>query len=803
VLGTIIHSGPVYVGTPKSGYVYDDYLAFADSNSGRSPRIYVGANDGMLHALDAASGREAFAYIPSMVMGNLTLLTANPYNHVYYVDGFLTAEDAQFGSSWHTVLVGGLGAGGKGYYALDVTNTATGTEAAAAGKILWEFHSGVAGAANLGYSYSYSRPSVVRLENGDWVAVVGNGYLSATGAASLYLLDIETGTVVREIVVPDLDANGLSSPTVIDADGYADTAYAGDLNGNLWKFDINNGSVAFGGAPLFQTAISGGVRQAITTAPDVGHHPKGGVMVYAGTGRLFSTLDAADESTQAVYGIWDNDTGPVALAELVVQRLKSVEHASGESVRTATALKPDWTFHRCWVTPTEIVGATALDKGERVIQDILLRDGRISFMSVDPTITSGDNYLMQLDALAGGGPDKIIIDINADGDLTIADNVDGNGDGVTEDVREDRVVGQYQNFGLASRPIAGVLGGSKDAALINHLAAISPGVTGNPDDPGLLGGHFDLDTSSQIYPFSGGDTDGHVHEWDDKHDATTIDYFDLPLEGDKKKLFMINDTVNAVLQNDLFLLTVTNTWLSPGGVLEINGTSLSVARYNNLFKSYLTDTLAEGESFPVYKLDPPTASERDAGVVQLISLKLSFDAFAIISGDLMPTETGCVRGNDRGKLGEYRNGALMLQALDARDVGGGFVLDVPTKRYVAGSTAVNSDHLYATENLFWESTLFWHWKDGCYHEAEWAPAYDACIVQGLGGCTIGTSAEEEEKSKKKKKKKKKGEPDPVPPGFPAPPPGVETDPSHSVTTTTVSGASDLGRLFWKELIPEE
>lgn len=176
VLGDIVHSGPVYVGRPRGGYIFDDYLAFANANADRPPRVYVGANDGMLHALDAASGTEAFAYVPSMVMGNLQKLVAQPYNHTYFVDGFLTVEDAQFGGRWHTVLVGGLGAGGKGYYALDVTGSAAETEATAATRILWEFNASNAGAGNLGYSYS--RPSIVRLENGTWAAIVANGYRS-------------------------------------------------------------------------------------------------------------------------------------------------------------------------------------------------------------------------------------------------------------------------------------------------------------------------------------------------------------------------------------------------------------------------------------------------------------------------------------------------------------------------------------------------------------------------------------------------------------------------------------------------
>ena len=193
-------------------------------------------------------------------------------------------------------------------------------------------------------------------------------------------------------------------------------------------------------------------------------------------------------------------------------------------------------------------------------------------------------------------------------------------------------------------------------------------------------------------------------------------------------------------------------------------------------------------------MNVPTATEAAVGVTQLTSLKLSFDAFAILNGDLLPTTTGCVRGNTPGVLGEYRNGALMLQALDASSVGGGFVFDAATQRYVAGSTALHSPLGYATEGLLWETTVFWHWNGPCYGDSDWAPLYDSCVVQGLGGCekTAKTDKSDEPVA---------GDPPPEPP--PPPPPGVEADPSHGVTTTTIGGNDNTGRLFWRELIPED
>jgi len=809
VLGDIVHSAPVFQGAPIAGYVFDDYLSFAEDNENRGEMIFVGANDGMLHAFDADDGTEVFAYIPSMVVPNLARLAEDPYDHYYFVDGFLTIEDAQWDSGWHSVLVGGLGAGGMGYYALDITDPSASSDTDAASKILWELHPGSTGGGNIGYSYS--RASIVRLKkDGIWAAVFGNGYLSADGKASLFVVNIKTGEVIRELVVNGGDDNGLSSPTLVDADsdGYADTAYAGDLNGNLWKFDLaaenwDSWNVALSGWAFF-TTTSG---QAITTAPEVGRHPsEDGLMVYFGTGRLLGSADGTDKTTQAVYGLWDQGTS-VSLSSLVRQGLKSASHSSGVPVRVASNNRPDWETNGGWVTPTEIASASVLDQGERVLQDVQLRDGRISFMSVNPTIASGDNWFMQLDAETGGAPEKIIIDTNVDNFLSVGDNVDIDGDGEVGNSPTERVVGQYQEFGLASRPVIGALGGSTDSALINHLTAITPFDVDNSDDPGLLGGHFDLDTSSSIYDFDDGVTDGHVHEWDDKYDLTTVNYMDFKNVGGDK-LHEIDQPAKGIAPNTLFILTVGNTELSPGGVLEVNSTSMSVRDYHAAVNRYLTGTLYSEEVFPIYKTGKPSATEADAGVQELISLKLSFDAYAILSGDLIPTVTGCVKDNHAGGNGEYRNGALMLQALDASDIAAGFTYDEDLDQYTSGSTSLNGTHGYATSGLFWESTLFWHWDGDCYGDGDWETDYKACLIDRTVDC-IGVTDEQAEKAKKKKKKKKKKEDPPVDPpeGEDPPsddtPPGGETDPGHNVSNTTVGGSNDTGRLFWKELIPEE
>ena len=228
-----------------------------------------------------------------------------------------------------------------------------------------------------------------------------------------------------------------------------------------------------------------------------------------------------------------------------------------------------------------------------------------------------------------------------------------------------------------------------------------------------------------------------------------------------------------------------------------------VGAYGALLDRYLTGTLLPGETFPLYVRQKPSASEAANGVVQLVSLKLSFDAFAILSGDLLPTVTGCVRGNVPGALGEYRNGALMIQALeiDAEDVSeDGFEYDEEDQIYEADDTEIHSTLGYAVEGLLWESTVFWHWDGPCYGDPGWAPLYDSCITQGLGGCSKSTK---EQKDKAKKKKGGGGKNPPPPPPDDPPVPPAPSDPGHSVTNTTVGGNNDTGRMFWKEVIPEE
>ncbi|MDY6970887.1 MAG: PilC/PilY family type IV pilus protein, partial [Thermodesulfobacteriota bacterium] len=356
--------------------------------------IFTGGNDGMVHAFNAIDGTERFAYVPNLVFHNLKALTDLEYEHLFFVDStpFVRGMDVDFGGGPErkVFLVGGLGKGGKGYYALDVTDADSigplSTEADVAAMVMWEFpdvgiqtdgvdndsdgltdegRDGVdndadgeideldeqeedADHADLGYSFSQCPIVKSHATDHEWVVVFGNGYNSTNRRAVLFILDLLTGDVIRKIDTGDegIGENGLSSPAVVDVDGdfVLDYVYAGDLNGNIWKFDVTSGDpddwgVAYGvdvngdgridyndegmppapsgddARPLFQATDELGAGQPITVQPVVIAHPKKfevgeefrevGYLVVFGTGKYLGDTDRADTSTQSLYGIWD------------------------------------------------------------------------------------------------------------------------------------------------------------------------------------------------------------------------------------------------------------------------------------------------------------------------------------------------------------------------------------------------------------------------------------------------------------------------------------------------------------------
>jgi type IV pilus assembly protein PilY1 len=466
-MGDVIHSTPQF---------WDD---------GTNQTVYVGANDGMLHAINATTGAERFAYIPSMLFPKLAALKASPYAHKYFVDGQLTAH--KFGTQ--SILAGGLGGGGKGLFALDITSVPT-SEADAATKILWEISNTTSGYANLGHTYG--TPIMATLPDGTNALIVANGYNNTgNGHSSLFIINPVTGAKIAEIDAGTgtvAAPNGLSSPTLIDEnlDGKMDTAYAGDIDGNLWRFDLTN----YTATRLYTTNPV----QSITMAPGYKSHPSGGYMVTFVTGKNFTSTDEQDTSTYYAYGIWDrtNASAYAANGVLLDQTLTERNYTVGTStirVRTATNNVPNWTAGAAnnmgWKTPLPV-------GGERVVGDgAFVTGSTFLFLSSNPTINPNAsppaaNWWMQLNALTGGDNGVVKFDLNADGRFTSADQVTVSSVAMSP-------VGRFMGGGVRSQLTAFTTSGY-DIYFANYDKngdPIIPVVTSN--ERGVAGGHFDQD----------------------------------------------------------------------------------------------------------------------------------------------------------------------------------------------------------------------------------------------------------------------------------------------------------------------
>ena len=465
ILGDIVHSAPVYVGPPNRFYYWGSgsphsawtasYTQFKKTYAARRPIVYVGANDGMLHGFRDDTGQEVLGFVPSAVFGALNQLTSPNYAHRYYVDSTPTENDVYFtgAAQWRSVLVGGLGGGGKEIYALNVTDPSTFTESNAKNLVLWEFTAAKAppyGDPNLGDTYS--RPAIVLLNNGVWAAVLGNGYNSSCttqtycGDAMLYVINIETGKLIRKIdtgVGPAQDPTGKDRPdglaTVepVDADSNytTDYVYAGDLYGNLWKFDLSSSDpsqwkVAYG-QPLFKAVDAGGNPQPITTRPVVGVNPSGpGFMVYFGTGKYLEKSDAVPDTTtvQSVYGIWDKNEGtltPITRNDLQVQTITDEVTQFGDQLRVVSSNRINWTQQDGWYL--DLKSPVSGAQGEMVVTDPTLRSGKLIFTTLIPNknlcSSGGNSWLFEINALSGGRLPYSVFDLNDDNTFNSQDYV--------------------------------------------------------------------------------------------------------------------------------------------------------------------------------------------------------------------------------------------------------------------------------------------------------------------------------------------------------------------------------------------
>lgn len=462
LIGDLVNSSPVVV----TGALYDasvadtlngtvgttsSYTAFKTSQNDRRGQIYVGANDGMLHAFDTATGVEKFAFIPSAVIQNLSALTNKDYNtnsalHRYYVDNTPVVADVFISGAWRTILVGTLGAGGNEIFALDITNPDSIT-------LLWEFTA--QNDAELGSTFSI--PVISRLHTGEWGVIVGNGYNGNNGKAALFVLNAATGAVVSKLTTSVVGNNGLSSPVVLDAnaDGIADYVYAGDLLGNLWRFDLIGSSltanataasfkIAFANKPLYTATTSdtsGAAQQSITAAPAVVAHPSAeGTIVIFGTGRYFTSADKTSTDLQTLYGIWDKQTAGLAASSTPALARSSLQQqtitsqvnnavfgSATNTIRLVSTNGVDWSTKSGWYLNLA-VGNSLL--GERLV-DPLSISGSVLFASTRTPVTdvcspgvAGWEY--GLDPTTGGRTTFTVFNLRRNGTISTADNYNDN-----------------------------------------------------------------------------------------------------------------------------------------------------------------------------------------------------------------------------------------------------------------------------------------------------------------------------------------------------------------------------------------
>ncbi|MGM0517419.1 MAG: pilus assembly protein [Pseudomonadota bacterium] len=501
-LGDIVNSSPVFMGSPPFFYPDDwngdstepedssPYSTFVSNHDDRDAMIYVGANDGMLHGFDGDTGVEQMAYVPSPVFDNLAELVETDYAHHYYVDGSPTVGDAYFNSAWHTVLVGGLNKGGQGVYALDVTS-ASFSQGNADSTVLWEFTD--ADDEDLGYTFS--RPAIVRLHNGKWGAIFGNGYnnrraddnVSSSGHAVLYIVDIEDGSLIQKIdtgVGSTTTPNGLAtvSPVDVDGDYIVDRVYAGDLEGNLWRFDLNDSnanqwdipySQGQTNEPLFTACSStpcNSNRQPITVRPEVGRAPNhpGAVMVYFGTGKYLENGDGNvgdSPQMQSFYGVIDENTKPnqfntldpsdLLEQEILVEETFTVD---GNSYQLrATTNHSLSSGDKGWYMDLAPPDSSSI--GEIAATPPLLRAGRIFFTTLipgeDPCQPGGQSWLMELDAKDGSRLSYSPFDLNDDGSFNEEDFIT-----ITdEDGNEIRVAATGRKLDVGGAAMPGVMAG--------------------------------------------------------------------------------------------------------------------------------------------------------------------------------------------------------------------------------------------------------------------------------------------------------------------------------------------------------
>jgi len=425
-LGDLINAAPVYVKKPPFKYADAGYNVFASNNASRTGVVYAAANDGMLHAFNATTGNELWAYVPSAVMPNMYRLADKSYAtaHRYFVDGSPTVGDVFDGTSWRTILVGGLGGGGRAYYALDVTDPAN-------PKALWEFSSSDDNDLGL----AFGNPVIAKNKAGTWVVAFSSGYNNispGSGNGYLFVRNAVTGASIAKIptyTIGTTPAGTTTTPSNLgkispwvngEADNTAQRVYGGDMLGHVWRFDFDDNIAPSGreAALLARAETPTGGPQPIVIRPQLTELPNGGPkLVTIATGRLLGASDVADNSVQSLYVFKDTLTAGVGVLRsnsgMVRQSLVNATVNGQNTRRIGTLNAVDWGSKLGWFVDF------SLTAGERVNVETIQVGNLLTFASNAPSssvcIPGGLSWLYFFNIGTGEAFDAIYGDAMAAG----------------------------------------------------------------------------------------------------------------------------------------------------------------------------------------------------------------------------------------------------------------------------------------------------------------------------------------------------------------------------------------------------
>jgi len=417
-LGDVINAVPVYLKKPPFRYADFGYSEFVTANANRVATVFVAANDGMLHAFNADTGEERWAFVPTSVLNKLYKLADTSYsqNHEYFVDGSPTVADictANCGTAsatWKTILIGGLNKGGRAYYALDVTDPT-------APKGLWEF-------ANDNLGLTFGNPVVAKNKAGTWVVMFSSGYNNLSpgdGNGHVFVVNAATGTLIDTISTLE-NSNPVGSTTTpsglarinawveSDLDNTAKRVYGGDLLGNVWRFDFDNNYPPTGkdAVKLAELRVDG-KSQPVTTKPELAKVNNLYDVVFVGTGRYLGTPDLSNVEQQSIYALKDTlastGLGDVRQGtQLVEQTLTDKTNSAGRVVRTASQNTVNWATKDGWYID---LNPGDLSPGERVNTEMQQQFNILTVATnvPDPNACNvgGYGYLYNVDINTGGG----------------------------------------------------------------------------------------------------------------------------------------------------------------------------------------------------------------------------------------------------------------------------------------------------------------------------------------------------------------------------------------------------------------